>query len=94
MLERLGLSLDVGTLVVFFVGTLVLRSLLTLVAMRHVGYAVAEFSTGLQARLIQNLFRARWDYLIQHRSGRVASAHGWPGGSGRQSLSARRDVLC
>jgi ATP-binding cassette, subfamily C, bacterial len=54
----------------------VVRSLLTLVAMRHVGYAVAEFSTGLQARLIQNLFRARWDYLVQHRSGRVASAMG------------------
>ena len=76
VLERLGLSLDVGTLVVFFVGTLVARSLLTLLAMRHVGYAVAEFSTGLQAHLIQNLFRARWGYLIQHRSGRVASALG------------------
>jgi ATP-binding cassette subfamily C protein len=76
VLERLGLALDVGTLVVFFVGTLVVRSLLTLLAMRHVGYAVAEFSTGLQARLIQNLFRARWRYLIQHRSGRVASALG------------------
>jgi ATP-binding cassette, subfamily C, bacterial len=76
VLDRVGLSLDVGTLLVFFVGTLVARSLLTLLAMRHVGYAVAEFSTGLQARLIQNLFRARWDYLIQHRSGRVASALG------------------
>ena len=60
----------------FFVGTLIARSLLTFVAMRHVGYSVADFSTGLQARLIQNLFRARWDYLVQHRSGRVASALG------------------
>ena len=58
----------------FFVCTLIVRSLLTLVAMRHVGYAVAEFSTGLQARLIQNLFRARWDYLVQHRSGRASAA--------------------
>jgi ATP-binding cassette, subfamily C, bacterial len=74
--EAVGLPLNVGTLVVFFVCTLIVRSLLTLVAMRHVGYAVAEFSTGLQARLIQNLFRARWDYLVQHRSGRVASAMG------------------
>jgi ATP-binding cassette subfamily C protein len=76
LVDALGLSLGVGSLVVFFVCTLVVRSLLTLVAMRHVGYAVAEFSTGLQARLIQNLFRARWDYLVQHRSGRVASAMG------------------
>jgi ATP-binding cassette subfamily C protein len=76
LVDALGLSLGVGSLVVFFVCMLVVRSLLTLVAMRHVGYAVAEFSTGLQARLIQNLFRARWDYLVQHRSGRVASALG------------------
>ena len=76
LVDTLGLSLGVGSLVVFFVCTLVVRSLLTLVAMRHVGYAVAEFSTGLQARLMQNLFRARWDYLVQHRSGRVASAIG------------------
>jgi ATP-binding cassette, subfamily C, bacterial len=76
LLDRLGLSPGVGTLVVFFVGTLMARSLLTFVAMRHVGYSVADFSTGLQARLVQNLFRARWDYLVQHRSGRVASALG------------------
>jgi ATP-binding cassette subfamily C protein len=76
LVDRLGLSLGVGSLVIFFVCTLVVRSLLTLMAMRHVGYAVAEFSTGLQARLIQNLFRARWDYLVHHRSGRVASALG------------------
>jgi len=76
LVDGLGLSLGVGPLVVFFVCTLVVRSLLTLMAMRHVGYAVAAFSTGLQARLIQNLFRARWDYLIHHRSGRVASAMG------------------
>ena len=76
LVDGLGLRLGVGSLVVFFVCTLVVRSLLMLVAMRHVGYAVAEFSTGLQARLIQNLFRARWDYLVRHRSGRVASALG------------------
>jgi ATP-binding cassette, subfamily C, bacterial len=76
LLDGLGLSPSVGTLVAFFLGTLVVRSLFTFVAMRHVGYAVADFSTGLQARLIQNLFRARWDYLVQHRSGRVASALG------------------
>jgi ATP-binding cassette, subfamily C, bacterial len=71
---NLGLSLDVATLVIFFVCTLVLKSLLTLVAMRHVGYVVADFSTKLRTHLIQNLLRARWGYLVQHRVGRVASA--------------------
>jgi ATP-binding cassette subfamily C protein len=74
IMAKLGLSLDVPTLLVFFIATLVLRSALTFVAMRHVGYAVAEFSTGLRARIIEHLFRARWGYLIQHRVGRAASA--------------------
>jgi ATP-binding cassette subfamily C protein len=59
IMAKLGLSLDIGTLLVFFLGTLVLRSALTFLAMRHVGYAVAEFSTRLRTALIQNLFRAR-----------------------------------
>jgi ATP-binding cassette subfamily C protein len=74
IMAKLGLSLDIGTLLVFFIATLVLRSALTFVAMRHVGYAVAEFSTGLRSRIIEHLFRARWGFLVQHRVGRAASA--------------------
>ncbi|MGH6896879.1 MAG: ABC transporter ATP-binding protein [Geminicoccaceae bacterium] len=84
IMATLGLSLDIGTLLVFFIATLVLRSVLTFVAMRHVGYAVAEFSTGLRSRIIEHLFRARWDYLVQHRVGRAASAiSGESGRAGR-----------
>ena len=84
IMAKFGLSLDVPTLLVFFVATLVLRSVLTFVAMRHVGYAVAEFSTGLRARIIEHLFRARWSYLVQHRVGRAASAiSGQSGRAGR-----------
>lgn len=83
ILATFGLSLNVPTLLVFFIGTLVFRSALTFVAMRHVGYAVAEFSTGLRSRIIENLFQARWDYLVQHRVGRAASAIS--GQSGRAS---------
>ena len=74
LLAGLGLSLDVGTLVAFFVCALLLKSVLTLLAMRHVGCVVADFSTALRLQLIQNLLRARWGYLVQHRVGRVASA--------------------
>jgi ATP-binding cassette, subfamily C, bacterial len=73
ILAKLGLSLDITTLLVFFVATLVLRSGLTFVAMRHVGYAVAEFSTRLRTALVESLFRARWGYLVQHRVGRAAN---------------------
>jgi len=84
IMAKLGLSLDVPTLLIFFIATLVLRSALIFLAMRHVGYAVADFSTGLRSRIIEHLFRARWGYLVQHRVGRAASAiSGQSGRAGR-----------
>ena len=84
IMAKLGLSLDVPTLLIFFIATLVLRSALIFVAMRHVGYAVADFSTGLRSRIIEHLFRAHWGYLVQHRVGRAASAiSGQSGRAGR-----------
>jgi ATP-binding cassette, subfamily C, bacterial len=85
VMAKFGLSLDVPTLLIFFIATLILKSVLTFVAMRHVGYAVADFSTGLRTRIIDHLFRARWNYLVQHRVGRAASAIS--GQSGRAGLA-------
>ena len=94
IMAKLGLSLDIGTLLVFFIATLVLRSALTFVAMRHVGYAVAEFSTGLRSRIIEHLFRARWGFLVQHRVGRAASAISCESGrAGRHTTWRLRSLL-
>lgn len=73
-LTSLGLSLDVGPLLGFFVGTLILRSLLRFVAMQHVGKAIAEFTARLRLRLIRNLFRARRRYLVYQPVGRLTHA--------------------
>ena len=70
----IGLPLDVGVLIVFVVIALLLKSLLTFVAKQHVAKAVAEFSAGLRTRLIRNLFRASWSYLVQHPVGRITNA--------------------
>ena len=80
--EGVGLPLTAGSLIVFFVITVMLNSVLTFLAMQHVGGAVASFSAGLRLQLIRNLFRARWSYLVQHPVGLIANAIGQAGASG------------
>jgi ATP-binding cassette subfamily C protein len=80
--ESIGLPLTAGNLIVFFVMTVMLNSVLTFLAMQHVGGAVASFSAGLRLQLIRNLFRARWSYLVQHPVGQIANAIGQAGASG------------
>jgi ATP-binding cassette subfamily C protein len=81
--ESIGLSLTAGNLIVFFVLTVMLKSVLTFLAMQHVGTAIASFSANLRLQLIRNLFRARWSYLVQHPVGQIANAIGQAGQSGK-----------
>lgn len=74
VMTAIGLPLDVGPLIIFFVGTLLLKSLLTFLAMQHVSKSIADFSASLRSRLIRNLFRANWGYLVQYPVGRLANA--------------------
>jgi ATP-binding cassette, subfamily C, bacterial len=78
-----GLPLTAGGLIVFFVVTVVVKSVLNFFAMQHVGNAIATFSAGLRLQLIRNLFRARWSYLVQHPIGLIANAIGQAGQSGQ-----------
>ncbi|HEX5078564.1 MAG TPA: ABC transporter ATP-binding protein [Geminicoccaceae bacterium] len=77
-----GLHLTAGNLIIFFVTTVIVNSVLTFFAMQHVGTAVATFSAGLRLQLIRNLFRARWSYLVQHPVGSIANAISQAGQSG------------
>jgi ATP-binding cassette subfamily C protein len=47
-----------------------LKAVLTWLAMRYVGYAVAEVSTRLRMRIIRQMLEVRWSYLVGQRSGR------------------------
>jgi ATP-binding cassette subfamily C protein len=74
LMATLGLPLEVGPLIIFFVATLVAKSALNFLAMQYVSRAIADFSSGLRSRLIQTLFRANWAYLVQHPVGRIANS--------------------
>jgi ATP-binding cassette subfamily C protein len=73
-LAFLGLVPGLGLLVTVVVGGIVLKCLLTMAAMRYVGYAVAEVATGLRAELIKNLLNVRWSYFTHQPLGRIANA--------------------
>jgi ATP-binding cassette subfamily C protein len=74
VMASVGLPLEVGPLIIFFVLTLVVKSALNFLAMQYVSRAIADFSSGLRSRLIATLFRANWSYLVQHPIGRIANS--------------------
>ncbi len=73
-LDRLGLPANLEILILVVLGGIVLKSGLSLLAMRHVGYAAAEVATELRTKLIDNLMRAKWSFFIGQPVGRLANA--------------------
>lgn len=73
VLARLGLPVEVGTLLVLIVAILVLRSLLRLAATIYVGNAMATVTTGIRRRLIDHLLKVRWRFLVHQPLGRIAN---------------------
>jgi hypothetical protein len=72
-MTAVGLPLDVGFLICFVLSTLLAKSVLTFLAMQPVSNALADFTSGLRSRLMRNLFRANWSYLVQHSVGGIAN---------------------
>jgi ATP-binding cassette subfamily C protein len=73
-LEGIGLSASLEILVVIVVVGISLRGVLSILAMRQVGYAAAEVATQLRNRLIDSLLRVRWSYFTRQPVGRIANA--------------------
>jgi ATP-binding cassette subfamily C protein len=73
-LAYLGLPMSVGVLLTFFMVAMIVCSLLRFVAMSYVGAAVAELSTGLRTQIINNIFKVRWSYLVDHPLGLFTNA--------------------
>ena len=65
---------DLGLLLALVVGGILLKCLLTMLAMRYVGSAVAAVATDLRAELIARLLSVRWGYFTQQPLGRIANA--------------------
>ncbi len=72
----LNLPMSIGILLSFFIATMILKSLLSFLAMAYVGSVVAEFSTKLRLQVVKNIFNVRWSYLVHNPIGRITIAVG------------------
>ena len=70
----LGLDVTLGTLLVVVVVSISLKSVLMLIATRHVGYSAAHIATDLRLELLQAILSTRWAYFQHQRTGRLANA--------------------
>jgi ATP-binding cassette, subfamily C, bacterial len=84
-LHGLGLSSSLGTLIVVLVVFLLLKSVISLFVMRKVGYANAEVANLMRVRLIRQMLGARWSYLLEHPTGRIANAFSGEVGRSQQA---------
>jgi len=73
-LLQLGVEPNLRNLVIIMTSFMVLKALLTLVALTYVGFQVARVATSLRTTLIDNLMNARWGYFTDQRIGRIANA--------------------
>lgn len=73
-LGYLGLTPGLSVLLILVVAGIVVKCVLTMAAMRYVGAAVAQVSTGMRAELIKNLLNVRWGYFTRQPIGRIANA--------------------
>lgn len=72
-LAMVGLEPELLTLVVLIVVAVSMKSILTFVAMRYVGYASVTVAMGFRAKLIKQLMDVEWRYFIGLPLGRVAN---------------------
>jgi ATP-binding cassette subfamily C protein len=84
-LASIGLHPSLGTLILVLVGGMLLKSLISLLVMRKVGYANAEVANTMRVQLIRQLLGVRWSYLLQHPSGRIANAFSGEVGRSQQA---------
>ena len=73
-LSVFGLTPTLGTLLVVFVLTILLKNGLVLVAKKRVGYTVAHVVTDLRLALLRALLVARWEYFLRQPTGAIINA--------------------
>jgi ATP-binding cassette subfamily C protein len=70
----LGLPTEPMVLFGLLIAGMVLKAILTLLAMSQVGYAVAEVGAKMRIQLIESLLAARWGFFVRQPIGRFATA--------------------
>ncbi len=69
-----GLKSTLGTLIVFVTSAMVIKSILTFLAISYAGISVAIVSTRMRRKLLDAMFKARWAYFTSNKPGKIANA--------------------
>lgn len=72
--NAVGLTPDLVPLLAVVIAGTTLKSLLILLAMRHVGFAQANVITKLRARLVKEVLQVRWSFFTSHPVGRLVNS--------------------
>ncbi len=92
-LDFLGLPHDARFLLIFLVVGMLGKAVLSLIAMRNVGYAVAEVGTKMRLRLVESLLGARWSFFVRQPVGRFANALGMEATRAGEAYNATAEFL-
>jgi ATP-binding cassette, subfamily C, bacterial len=76
-LQSLGITPSLGPLLAAFTAGNVVKSLVSLVVNRNVGYSVAQVASNLRLELLRALLSARWEYFLRQPLGKLANAVSW-----------------
>ena len=74
ILSMVGLKPTIGVLLVVVVGFITTRSVLLLIANRHVGYSAAHITTELRLSLLRAVLATQWSYFLNKPIGRLANS--------------------
>jgi ATP-binding cassette, subfamily C, bacterial len=74
ILQGVGLAPNLGVLLTVIVMAIIAKAVFTWLAMRQVGYTVAQVATDLRLQLIRALIKARWSHFTSHRTGHFATS--------------------
>jgi len=93
LFETLGFVPPLWLLLSVVVGGVLTKAGLTLLAVRNVGYAAADFATELRLALIQKLMAARWQHFVSQATGRITNAIGVEAGQAAAGYSSLANLL-
>lgn len=74
VLAMVGLPSSLGALLILIVAAIGLKAAFRWLAMKQVGYMVAQIATDLRLRLIRAIMAAKWSYFTSRPTGHFANA--------------------
>lgn len=92
-LSWVGLPVTLGTLALMVAVFMVLKAVLSYLALAYAAYAGARVSTALRQELLAAIFNARWGYFSEKKSGGISNLIGSEAGKAGESFVVAANVV-